>query len=38
MYTVLYVCMPAGVEGFSEASFSGQSYLEYSADAVSIDL
>lgn len=27
-----------GAEGFSEAYFSGQSYLQYTADAVSIDL
>ena len=28
----------AGVESISEAMFSGQSYLQYSADAVAIEL
>ena len=27
----------AGVDNFSEAKFSGQSYLQFSADAVNID-
>ena len=28
----------SGVESFTEALFSGQSYLQYSADVVGVDL